>query len=195
MITTNSTNPVVGTREQQMKNLRQSWDEARSSSNGTGTIFIPADLKFQQLSSSAKDSALVESRLYNVSEIGRWLQISPFLLGDLSHNAYGSLSESQMAFLLYTLNPYIIALEQEMNRKLIMPSRYGREHVDLDQNSILAIDKEKQANYLGNLVKSGLMTPNEARKVLGLPQTEDGNKLFVSFTDISQNTIAEVDEQ
>ena len=76
-----------------------------------------------------------------------------------------------------------------------MPSRYGREHVDLDQNSILAIDKEKQANYLGNLVKSGLMTPNEARKVLGLPQTEDGNKLFVSFTDISQNTIAEVDEQ
>lgn len=195
LITTNSTNPVVGTREQQMKNLRQSWDEARSSSNGTGTIFIPADLKFQQLSSSAKDSALVESRLYNVSEIGRWLQISPFLLGDLSHNAYGSLSESQMAFLLYTLNPYIIALEQEMNRKLIMPSRYGREHVDLDQNSILAIDKEKQANYLGNLVKSGLMTPNEARKVLGLPQTEDGNKLFVSFTDISQNTIAEVDEQ
>ena len=194
LITTNSTTPQVGTQDKTMKTLRQSWDEARSQSNGTGTIFIPADLKFQQLSSSAKDSALVESRLYNVSEIGRWLQISPFLLGDLSHNAYGSLSESQMAFLLYTLNPYIVALEEEMNRKLIMPSKYNLEHVDLDQNSILAIDKEKQANYLGNLVKNGLMTPNEARKVLGLPQTEDGNKLFVSFTDINQNTIAEVDE-
>ena len=191
LITTNSTNPMVGTREQQVKNLRQSWDEARSQSNGTGTIFIPADLKFQQLSSSAKDSALVESRLYNVSEIGRWLQISPFLLGDLSHNAYNSLSESQMAFLLYTLNPYIIALEQEMNRKLIMPSKYGREYVDIDQNSILAIDKEKQSNYLANLVKNGLMTPNEARKVLGLSQTEDGNKLIIPYTDIESNTIAE----
>ena len=185
---------MVGTAEKQIKTLKQSWDEARAQSQGTGTVFIPADLKFQQLSSSAKDSAMVETRLYNVQEIGRWLQISPFLLGDLSHNAYGSLSESQMAFLLYTLNPYIIALEEEMNRKLIMPSKYGIEYVDLDQNSILAIDKEAQANYLGNLVKNGLMTPNEARKVLGLPQTEGGNKLFVSFTDINQNTIAEVEE-
>ena len=76
-----------------------------------------------------------------------------------------------------------------------MPSKYGQEYVDIDQNSILAIDKEKQANYLSNLVKNGLITPNEARKELGLSQTEDGNKLFVSYTDISQNTIAEVDEQ
>ena len=103
-----------------LKSLRQSWDEARSQSNGTGTIFVPQDLKYTPLSSNAKDSALIESRLYNVQEIGRWLQISPFLLGDLSHNAYGSLSESQMAFLLYTLNPYIVALEEELNKKLIM---------------------------------------------------------------------------
>lgn len=195
LITTNSANPQVGTRETQIKNLRQSWDEARSASNGTGTIFIPADLKFQQLSSSAKDSALVESRLYNVSEIGRWLQISPFLLGDLSHNAYGSLSESQMAFLLYTLNPYIIALEQEMNRKLIMPSKYGIEHVDLDQNSILAIDKEKQANYLTNLVRNGIATPNEARKILCLPQVEGGDALVIPFTNIQDNTISNTDDK
>ena len=194
LITTNSSNPMVGTRDQQIKSLRQSWDEARSQSKGTGTIFIPADLKFQQLSSSAKDSALVETRLYNVQEIGRWLGISPFLLGDLSHNAYGSLSESQMAFLLYTLNPYIIALEEELNRKLIMPSKRGKEFIDLNQNSVLAIDKEKQSAYLSNLVKNGLMTPNEARAELGLSKVEDGNKLFVSFTDIAQNTIAEVDE-
>ena len=194
IITTNTTQPMVGTAEKQIKSLRQSWNEARSQSQGSGTIFIPQDLKYTPLSSNAKDSALIESRLYNVAEVGRWLQISPFLLGDLSHNAYNSLSESQMAFLLYTLNPYVVALEEEMNCKLIMPSKYDTEHVDLDQNSILAVDKEAQANYLGNLVKNGLMTPNEARKVLGLPQTEGGNKLFVSFTDINQNTIAEVEE-
>lgn len=189
LITTNSANPQVGTRDNQMKNLRASWDEARSASNGTGTIFIPADLKFQQLSSNAKDSAIVESRLYNVQEIGRWLSISPFLLGDLSHNAYGSLSESQMAFLLYTLNPYIIALEQEMNRKLIMPSRYGMEHVDLDQNSILAIDKEKQANYLTNLVKNGIATANEARAVLGLPKMDNADDLVIPYTSIQDNKV------
>ena len=102
LITTNSTNPMVGTREQQIKSLRSSWDEARSQSKGTGTIFIPADLKFQQLSSSAKDSALVESRLYNITEVARWLNISPVLLGDLSHTQYGSVMDAQREFVLHT---------------------------------------------------------------------------------------------
>lgn len=195
IISTNNTNPQVGTREAQMKALRQSWDEARSQSNGTGTIFIPQDINYTALSSSAKDSALVESRLYNIQEVGRWLQISPFLLGDLSHNAYGSLSESQMAFLLYTLNPYIIAFEQEMNRKLIMPSKCGLEKIDLDENSILAIDYEKQANYLTNLTKNGLMTPNEARRILGLSQVDDGDKLMIPFTDIESNTISDTNKE
>lgn len=195
LISTNNTQPQVGTREQQMKSLRQSWDEARSQSNGTGTIFVPQDLKYTPLSSNAKDSALIESRLYNVQEIGRWLQISPFLLGDLSHNSYGSLSESQMAFLLYTLNPYIVALEEELNKKLIMPSKYGIEKVDLDENTILAIDKDKQANYLTNLTKNGIITINEARKVLGLSQVEDGDKLIIPYTDIESNTIAQTDEE
>ena len=192
LITTNNTQPQVGTRDQQMKNLRASWDEARSQSNGTGTIFIPQDLKYTPLSSSAKDSALVESRLFNIQEISRWLNIQPTLLGDLSHVAYGTLTESQKEFILRTLLPYITMMEEECNRKLIMPSKIGKEYIDIDENGIMAIDQEKQSVYLSTLVKNGLMTPNEARKVLGLPQVDNGNILFVPFTDINSNKIAEV---
>ena len=76
-----------------------------------------------------------------------------------------------------------------------MPSKYGIEKVDLDENTILAIDKDKQANYLTNLTKNGIITINEARKVLGLSQVEDGDKLIIPYTDIESNTIAETDEE
>ena len=36
------------------------------------------------------------------------------------------------------------------------------------------------------------MTPNEARKILGLPQTDDGNKLILPYSDVNTNTLAEV---
>lgn len=192
LITTNSSTPMVGTMEKQIKTLRQSWDEARSQSQGTGTIFIPADLKFQQLSSSAKDSAMVESREYNITEIARFLNISPLLLGDLRHNVYGNLAEAQRALVLHTLAPYVVMMEEEINRKLIMPSKLGKYFVDIDENVVLSVDQEQQANYLSTLVKNALMTPNEARKILGLPQTDDGNKLILPYSDVNTNTLAEV---
>ena len=195
IITTNSSNPMVGTRDQQIKSLRQSWDEARSQSKGTGTIFIPADLKFQQLSSSAKDSALVETRLYNITEIARWLNISPVLLGDLSHTQYGTLADAQKEFTIHTLSPYVTMIEEQCNKKLIMPSRHCKEYVDLDENSILAVDKEKEANYYNTLVKGGIMTINEARHKLGLPKVEGADKLTIPYSNISQNTIGELNNE
>lgn len=195
LITTNNTNPMVGTREQQMKQLRQAWDEARSQSNGTGVIFVPQDLKYDALSSNAKDSALLESRLYNVQEIARWLNISPVLLGDLSHNYYGSIAESQKEFIVHTLSPYTAMIEEELTRKLIMPSRKGREHIDLDENSILATDTDKQATYYSTLVSGGIMTVNEARHELGLPYVEGADKLTIPYTNIEDNTIGSTDDK
>ena len=177
-----------------MKTLRQSWDEARSQSNGTGTIFIPADLKFQQLSSSAKDSALVESRLYNITEIARWLNISPVLLGNLEHTQYGSMTDAQRDLILHTLAPYVSMIEEQCNKKLIMPSRHCKEYVDLDENSIMAIDKASEASYYNTLVSGGIMSVNEARHKLGLPNVDGGDNLIIPYTNISDNTIGNTDK-
>lgn len=195
LITTNNSNPMVGTREQQMKTLRQSWDEARSQSNGTGVIFIPQDLKYNALSSNAKDSALIESRLYNVQEVARWLNISPVLLGDLSHTQYGSMSDAQKDLVLHTLAPYVKLIEEQCNKKLIMPSRHCREYVDLDENSILAVDKEKEASYYNTLVSGGIMSVNEARHKLGLPNVDGADSLIIPFTNIKDNTIGNADDK
>lgn len=194
LITTNGSTPMVGTMEKQIKTLRQSWDEARSQSQGTGTIFIPADLKFQQLSSSAKDSAMVESREYNITEIARFLNISPLLLGDLRHNVYGNLAEAQKELIIHTLAPYVTMMEEEATRKLIMPSKRGKYFIDLDENSILATDQEKQANYYNTLVGGGIMAVNEARHRLGLPAVDGGDRLIIPYTSIEDNTIGDTEQ-
>ena len=55
--------------------------------------------------------------------------------------------------------------------------------------------KEKQSKYLQTLVSTGIMTVNEARKVLELPQVEGGDKLIIAYTDINQNTINNKDNE
>lgn len=194
VVTPNTTAPQVGIQSDNLKELRDAWNKAMGSMNGSGTIFCPADVKYTQLSSSAKDATLVESRLFNITEISRWFNISPTLLGDLSHNAYGTISESQREFVIHTLSPYVVMIEEELSRKLIMPSRLGREYIDLDENSILATDQEKQANYFKTLTSAGIMTINEARHSLGLPPKDGADDIIIPFTNVNSNTIGEEQE-
>lgn len=189
LISANSEYPNVGTKEKQIQSLRQAWDEARSRSHGTGIVFVPADLKYQPLSSSAKDSALIESRIFNVEEIARWFSLSPVLLGDYSHSHYNSLSDADTEFVKHCLQPYIVMIEEEMQRKLVMPSKQDVEFIDLDENAIISIDKGKQADYLTKYVERGILTPNEVRKILGYPAKEGADELSVAYSDANQNKI------
>ena len=70
-----------------------------------------------------------------------------------------------------------------------MPSKHCKQFVDLDENYILANDAEKQANEITTLTNSGIITPNEARKRLGLPPVDGGDALVIPFTKIEDNTI------
>ena len=112
-----------------------------------------------------------------------------FLLGDLRHLAYNSLTEMQREFTTHSLSPIVTMIEEQCNKKLIMPSKQGKQFVDLDENSILSPDKEKQANYLSTLVKNGIITINEARYQVGLKQIDGANNLIIAYSDINQNTV------
>lgn len=186
--------PNIGNKKVQLDKLEATWNEARRKIN-KGCVFFPSDLKFTPLSANAKDTSLIESREYNAVEVSRFFNMSPVLLGDLRHNTYGTLAEAQKEFILRCLSPYVVMMECEMNKKLIMPSKWSLQFVDLNENSILATDKEKQSNYLTTLATNGIITVNEARKELGYPEVEEGNILFVPFTKIEDNTISQTDKK
>jgi len=187
LISLNGATPMVGTKEKQIESLKNSWDEARSKSSGTGCVFIPQDLKYTPLSSNAKDSNMIESRQFNVVEIARFLNINPILLGDLTHNVYGTLSEAQRDLILHTLKPYVVLIEEEVNRKLIMPSKFNKQHLDIDENSIQSIERAKLMEELTKGVTQGIISQNEARKELGLPPVEGGDKLVIAYSKVSDN--------
>lgn len=189
IVSPNGPLPEVGNQQKQLDKLVQKWEEAQMKAN-KGTVFFPSDLKFTPMTNTAKDSALIEAREYNAVEVGRFIcNISPVLLGDLRHLAYNSLTESQREFVIHSLAPIVTMIEEQCNKKLIMPSKYCKQFVDLDENYILANDAEKQANEITTLTNSGIITPNEARNRLGLPPVDGGDALVIPFTKIEDNTI------
>lgn len=175
--------------DKQRADIRSAWSQAYSN-GGNGLAVLQGNMEYKPIQLSAADSQLLESRQYNVQDIARFFGISPVLLGDLTYSSYNTLEAAQNEFLLHTLNPYITLIEEEFTRKLFKPSEQGMK-VRLDENAIMKTDKAAQADYYGKLIEKGVLSVNEVRGELGYSEIEGGDKHFVAFTDIQQNTIEE----
>lgn len=146
---------------------------------------LPKEFKYQPIQMNVEDAQLLESRLFNVTDIARFFGISPVLLGDLSHTSYNTLEATQQQFMVQTLQPYITMIEEEFNKKL------GNDNViiNLIENVLLRTDKVAQATYYSTLSQSGILSINEIRKELGYNEIEGGDKNIISYTKIEDNTI------
>jgi HK97 family phage portal protein len=173
------------------KTIEQAHAQWKSSQlgDGTGVAILPAGMKYQNVTTNASDGQLLETRQFNITEIARWFNISPVLLGDYSKTAYNTIEQAQLQFVVNTLAPYVMMLEDELNQKIIMPSDKDRIYIDIIEEDIIAQDKQAQASYLTTLVDKGIITRNEARVKLGLNPVEGGDDLLIAYTDINQNKI------
>lgn len=172
----------------QRESIRSAWSESQVGM-GTGIAVLEGGMKFNPISSNSKDSQLLETRLFNVQEIARFFNMNPVLLGDLSKTSYNSIEQAMIQFTVNTLAPYVINLEQELNKKLILPNDQSKYYIDIIEEDIIKSDKQSQVNYLSTLVDKGIISRNEARKQLGFAPVEGGDELMISYSDPNQNKI------
>ena len=173
---------------EQRKEMQNTWQKSQLG-EGSGVAVLEAGMKYQSVSVNTRDAQLLETRQFNITEVARWFNISPVLLGDYSKTAYNTIEQAQLQFVVNTLAPYVMLLEQELNKKIIMPSDKKKFYIDIIEEDIIAQDKQAQATYLTTLVEKGIMTRNEARNKLGLIPVDGGDDLIIAYTDINQNTI------
>ena len=63
--------------------------------------------------------------------------------------------------------------------------------MNIDESFLIKADKQTEATYYKNLVSGGLMTINEARLKLGLPEKPNCDDLIIPFTKIEQNKVSD----
>lgn len=167
----------------QQENFRQAW-VAKYSGKGVSQIplIMTEGLGVQELSMSAVDSQLLESRKFQVIDIARAFGVPPFMIGDVDKNtSWGSgIEQMGIGFVKYSLMPHLNRFEQELNRKLF--PRLDRYFVEFNVDGQLAGDSKTQSEYFGKALggpgAQGWMTVNEVRRLKNLPPVDGGDKLY-----------------
>lgn len=162
--------------DKQRNEIRTNYIAGINSENGLAVL--EAGMKFEQLSNNAKDAQLIDTRQYNIQEMSRWFNISPVLLGDLTHTQYNSIEQAQLDFVTNTLTSYVIMLEEELNRKLLSVTERKKYYIDIDQDILIKQNKTELASWIDTLYKSSMINRNEGRHYLGLPSLGTEGEVF-----------------
>lgn len=173
----------------QQEQIRSQWMQIHSSGGG-GLGVLEGDSEYIPISQNSSDSQMLETREFNITEIARYFNINPVLLGDLSHSSYNTIEDANIEFIQRTLLPIINLLEEEINRKLITNTK---QYIDIDETELLKGDKKTLAEYYSTLVSNAIISVDEARMALGYNplNTDYSSSLIIPYTDISQNVLGD----
>lgn len=163
--------------------FRDAWVKKYGGTQGNRRIplILTEGLEISELTMSAVDQQLLESRQWQVIDIARAFGVPPHMIGETTKaTSWGSGIESMgIGFVKYTLGPHLKRIRDELNRKLFRTSRYFVEH---NVDGFMAGDSKTQGEYFGKALggpgAQGWMTINEVRRLKNLPPVEGGDVIY-----------------
>ncbi len=164
--------------------LRQSWNAAYGGNANSGRVAILEEgLKFERISLPNNEAQFLETRKFQVSEICRIFRVPPHLVGDLEHATFSNIEHQSISFGVHTIRPWLVRIEQSMNRALLSDSEKGRLYVRFNMDGLLrGAYKERMEGY-AIARQNGWMSANDIRELESMnpiPDMEGGNAYLVN---------------
>lgn len=142
-------------------------------------IPIPLGSQLQPLNVKLADNQYVEVKQYTALQIASAFGIKPYQIGDYTKSSYASAEAQQLSFYVDTLLYIVKQYEEELSYKLLTDEQIRQGyHFKFNIDVILRADFATKISTLSTAVNSFLMSPNEARAKLDLPNVEGGDALL-----------------
>lgn len=166
--------------EEQFKKFRSEWESTYADPNKAPIIQTWFD--YNQTGVNLKDSQMLESRQFTVSEICRWFRISPHLAGDLSRATYSNIEQLAQEFKSFTLEPWIKRWEEELRRCILTPEEKTQDYYwKHNVNALLRGDFAARMAGYSTALQNGWLNRNEVRDWEDLNGFEGGDEYTIQL--------------
>ncbi len=155
----NSDRPVPQTQAEKAKK-----DFLTASANN-GIVVLDGQMKYDKISTNAKDNALLELQQFNVNQIARIMNIPVSYLFD----GTSITEQEQTVFITQTIAPIASIILDEFKRKFYFKSEYKSKDLQFNYESLIKSDRATIASYYSQLFRMGVISPNEICNKLNLP--------------------------
>ena len=169
--------------EDQIKKIRKEFEENYVDARKSGKpMILYGDMEYSNLGLTPTELSYLESKRLTREDILTIYQVPKTVLGITDGVQKGNYEEANRAFIKDTINPLIKNIIQKLNQFYI-PEQYLLTYQDRTP-----VDVEQNLKVVDNGTKNFYMTTNEKRRVMGMPEVEDGDQILVPLNLIPVET-------
>ena len=145
--------------------LRDSWQSAFSGVNHGKTAVLEEGVEYETISIPPDDAQFLDTRKFQISEIARIFRIPPHMLADLERATFSNITHQSLEFVMYSLMPWLVRLEQGFNKALFRKEERGKFFVKFSVEGLLRGDYETRMKGYAIAIQQGIMSVNEVREL------------------------------
>ena len=167
--------------DEQIENLREQFaDNYAGWRNAHKPLILESGMKANAIGMSNADAQFLENRKAQVVEIAKWYRVPPHMLGDLDRATFSNIEHQSIEFVTHTIRPWLVRLEQSMNRDLLTDTErrrglYSQHTVE----GLLRGDTKSRYESYASAIVNGWMSRNEVRNLENLNQQEGLDEFMV----------------
>lgn len=150
--------------------IRDAWEQTYGSGQHR-TAVLEEGVEYQQIAISPNEAQFLETRKFQVNEICRIYRVPPHMVADLEKSSFSNIEQQSLDFVQNTVTPWLVRLEQNMQRQLLLPTEKSQYLIKHNANGLLRGDYQSRMNGYAVGRQNGWYSINEIREL------EDMNKI------------------
>lgn len=159
-----------------MRHLKESWEELRTGiDKAHKPVILEDEADIEPFTHSASEAQLIEAVMHDPVLISNFTGVPPFLLGVKGYNSNSTLETQSQNLLDFTIDPWFIPWEEELNSKCLRESEKASEShaYRFNRKDLIRVDAAKRsAIYRTGLGGHPYMQVSEVRAEEGLDIVE-----------------------
>jgi len=154
--------------------LEKSWEEKHGGlARAHKVAILEEGLQWVSMGIPAKDAQLLEQRRFSKEEIATLFGVPQHLVGNLEKATFSNIEHQGIEYVVHSITPWAVNLEQQMDKDLLTPSEQGRYFTEHNVNGLLRGDTKSRFEAYGQARRDGWMSADDIRDLENLPPLPD----------------------
>lgn len=154
---------------EQREQVKKMLEEKYAGLDKTANIMVThSGAEFKPVGMALKDAQFLENRVFQISEVARWLNIPVHKLKEMGKTSYNNIAEEQLSYLTDTIRPWLVRIESQLLSQLLRADQWSKIDIEFDATKLLRADIATQSEALQKQRMSGIINADEWRFELGM---------------------------
>lgn len=159
--------------------------------NAHQPLLLEGGMKYSRINIPLEDAQFIQTRKFQRSEIAAIFGVPPHMIGDLDKATYNNTELMGIEYVTYTLMPWLVKIQQELDRKLLREDEKGSLYFSFNTNGLMRGDAKSRSVFYKNMSMIGAMNANEIRELEDMNAYEGGEKYLVQLNMTPASEIGE----